>query len=35
MSTLVIVGSSETRTLARGAGVAPWLYTPRSYGAAT
>ncbi len=30
MSTLVIVGSSETRTIARGAGT-PWLLTPRSY----
>jgi len=32
MSTLVIVGSSETRFVARP-GKAPWLLTPRSYGA--
>lgn len=31
MSTLVIVGSSETRLLAR-TDATPWLYTPRSYG---
>jgi precorrin-3B C17-methyltransferase len=33
MSTLVIIGSSETRFVARGA-ARPWLLTPRSYGAA-
>lgn len=33
MSTLVLVGSSETRLLRRPAG-RPWLYTPRHYGAA-
>jgi precorrin-3B C17-methyltransferase len=33
MSTLVVIGSSETRFVARGAG-RPWLLTPRSYGAA-
>jgi precorrin-3B C17-methyltransferase len=33
MSTLVLVGSSETRLVAR-AGKTPWLLTPRSYGAA-
>ena len=32
MSTLVIIGSSETRLIARGA-AQPWLLTPRSYGA--
>jgi precorrin-3B C17-methyltransferase len=32
MSTLVLVGSSETRFIARGA-ARPWLLTPRSYGA--
>jgi precorrin-3B C17-methyltransferase len=32
MSTLVMVGSSETRFVARP-GQAPWLLTPRSYGA--
>jgi precorrin-3B C17-methyltransferase len=32
MSTLVLIGSSETRFVARGAG-RPWLLTPRSYGA--
>ena len=29
MATLVMIGSSETRLLARG-DKAPWLYTPRS-----
>ena len=33
MSTLVLIGSSETRFIARGA-ARPWLLTPRSYGAA-
>jgi len=33
MSTLVLIGSSETRVIARGAAHA-WLLTPRSYGAA-
>lgn len=33
MSTLVLIGSSETRFVAHGAG-RPWLLTPRSYGAA-
>lgn len=32
MSTLVIIGSSQTRLIARG-GLRPWLLTPRSYGA--
>jgi precorrin-3B C17-methyltransferase len=32
MSTLVLIGSSETRFVARGA-ARPWLLTPRSYGA--
>jgi precorrin-3B C17-methyltransferase len=32
MSTLVVIGSSETRFVARP-GRAPWLLTPRSYGA--
>ena len=32
MSTLVLIGSSETRLLPRSAGVRPWLYTPRLYG---
>jgi precorrin-3B C17-methyltransferase len=32
MSTLVLIGSSETRLIARGDD-RPWLYTPRSYGA--
>jgi precorrin-3B C17-methyltransferase len=32
MSTLIIVGSSETRFVRRGGGP-PWLLTPRSYGA--
>ena len=31
MSTLVLIGSSETRLVARGHGQ-PWLLTPRSYG---
>jgi precorrin-3B C17-methyltransferase len=29
MATLVIVGSSETRTISRGEGAIPWVYTPR------
>ena len=33
MSTLVIIGSSETRLLPRPA-AEPWVYTPRHYGAA-
>jgi precorrin-3B C17-methyltransferase len=33
MSTLVLIGSSETRLIARGE-ARPWLLTPRSYGAA-
>jgi len=33
MSTLVLIGSSETRFVSRGA-ARPWLLTPRSYGAA-
>ena len=32
MSTLVLIGSSETRFVER-AGAAPWMLTPRSYGA--
>jgi precorrin-3B C17-methyltransferase len=32
MSTLVIVGSSETRLVGRQDGRRPWVYTPRSYG---
>ncbi len=32
MSTLVLIGSSETRLVARACGT-PWLLTPRSYGA--
>jgi precorrin-3B C17-methyltransferase / cobalt-factor III methyltransferase len=32
MSTLVLIGSSETRFVTR-AGAAPWLLTPRTYGA--
>ena len=32
MSTLVLVGSSETRLVPRP-GATPWLLTPRSYGA--
>jgi precorrin-3B C17-methyltransferase len=31
MSTLVLIGSSETRQISRGA-ARPWLLTPRSYG---
>jgi precorrin-3B C17-methyltransferase len=30
MQTLIIVGSSATRILARGSGLRPWVYTPRS-----
>ncbi len=33
MATLVIVGSSETRLILRDGGRAPWMLTPRSYGA--
>jgi precorrin-3B C17-methyltransferase len=33
MATLVIIGSSETRLIARAAGERPFVYTPRSYGA--
>jgi precorrin-3B C17-methyltransferase len=33
MSTLVLIGSSETRLVARGE-ARPWLLTPRTYGAA-
>ena len=33
MLTLVLVGSSQTRSVARRNGV-PWVYTPRGYGAA-
>jgi precorrin-3B C17-methyltransferase len=29
MATLVLVGSSETRLVTRGAGATPWVYTPR------
>lgn len=32
MSTLVLVGSTETRTIARPGGQQPWVLTPRSYG---
>jgi precorrin-3B C17-methyltransferase len=32
MSTLVLVGSSETRFIERP-GLSPWMLTPRSYGA--
>jgi len=32
MSTLVMIGSSETRFIERE-GKEPWLYTPRHYGA--
>jgi precorrin-3B C17-methyltransferase len=32
MATLVVVGSSETRFIARE-GARPWMVTPRSYGA--
>jgi precorrin-3B C17-methyltransferase len=34
MATLVIVGSSETRLVLRDGGRAPWMLTPRTYGAA-
>lgn len=34
MSTLVLIGSTETRLLGRTAGERPWLYTPRHYGRA-
>jgi len=33
MSTLVLIGSSETRFVTRGNGARPWLLTPRTYGA--
>ena len=33
MATLVIVGSSETRLILRDGARAPWMLTPRSYGA--
>jgi precorrin-3B methylase len=33
MSTLILIGSSETRFIARGS-ARPWLLTPRSYGGA-
>jgi precorrin-3B C17-methyltransferase len=33
MATLVIIGSSETRLLARPAAQRPFVYTPRAYGA--
>ena len=33
MSTLVLIGSSETRFVERPDGLAPWIYTPRHYGA--
>ena len=33
MSTLVMIGSSESRLIARGEDKLPWLLTPRSYGA--
>jgi precorrin-3B C17-methyltransferase len=32
MATLIVVGSSETRLIARE-GAPPWMVTPRSYGA--
>jgi precorrin-3B methylase len=32
MSTLVLIGSSETRFIRRPDGLAPWIYTPRHYG---
>jgi precorrin-3B C17-methyltransferase len=32
MSTLVLIGSSETRFITRPDGLAPWIYTPRHYG---
>jgi precorrin-3B C17-methyltransferase len=34
MATLVVIGSSETRLVARADGARPWLLTPRSYGVA-
>lgn len=34
MSTLVMIGSSESRLIMRGGERMPWLLTPRSYGAA-
>jgi precorrin-3B C17-methyltransferase len=34
MSTLVMIGSSESRLIPRGGDRLPWLLTPRSYGAA-
>lgn len=34
MSTLVMIGSSESRLIERGDDKLPWLLTPRSYGAA-
>jgi precorrin-3B C17-methyltransferase len=33
MATLIIVGSSETRLVARPEGARPYVYTPRHYGA--
>jgi len=33
MATLVMIGSSETRYVARESGP-PWMLTPRSYGVA-
>ncbi len=33
MSTLVLIGSSESRLIVRGGDRLPWLLTPRSYGA--
>lgn len=33
MATLVVVGSSETRLIPRDGARAPWMLTPRSYGA--
>ncbi|MDR3493556.1 MAG: precorrin-3B C(17)-methyltransferase [Ancalomicrobiaceae bacterium] len=35
MATLVLIGSSQTRKIERGDGKAPWVLTPRSYGAGT
>ncbi|MDR3373842.1 MAG: precorrin-3B C(17)-methyltransferase [Ancalomicrobiaceae bacterium] len=35
MATLVLIGSSATRLIERGDGRAPWVLTPRSYGADT
>ena len=32
MSTLVLIGSSETRFITRPDGLSPWIYTPRHYG---